>query len=266
MQLPSRSFYDVLGVSPQASQQELREAFLLRSKVVHPDRFDPKTQPAEWQLANELLRELNEAYSALRDPATRASYEHKRSAPRPASTAPRTFVRAAARVARRQVRPQLAAGHAWLRELPRTVQQRLRAREADGIQPQVRVAFGSGWRRMLQSPLRKPRRLSLKHNLYVTPLYLIYTKSREVWYWPITEIRELIECDRALPLPSRLSKALFIFAGAEWETPPLRHDSFLHIQEALQRFQRKANVALRQRDAAYFESEDDFRDLALRTT
>jgi curved DNA-binding protein CbpA len=81
--MSQKTLYDVLGVSAQATDAEIKKAYLLRSKVLHPDRFDQSKQKAEWDLANELLKELNHAYSVLRDRSTRASYDrgHAQSAP-----------------------------------------------------------------------------------------------------------------------------------------------------------------------------------------
>ena len=70
-----KTYYDVLGVSPTASQEEIKRAYLLRSKMLHPDRFDQTRQNAEWQLANELLKELNHAYAVLKEPVARAEYD-----------------------------------------------------------------------------------------------------------------------------------------------------------------------------------------------
>ena len=61
-----KSSYDVLGVTTGASSAEIRTAYLKRVKVLHPDRFDKSSQADEWQLANDMLRELNEAYEQLK--------------------------------------------------------------------------------------------------------------------------------------------------------------------------------------------------------
>ena len=56
-----RDLYTVLGVPVTATQEEIREAYLRVSRVVHPDRFDPARQPIEWKQANEMrcfIREL----------------------------------------------------------------------------------------------------------------------------------------------------------------------------------------------------------------
>jgi hypothetical protein len=55
--------YNLLGVSPGASSQELKTAHRDMAKVWHPDRFahDPRLQ----QKAQEKLKEINEAYDRL---------------------------------------------------------------------------------------------------------------------------------------------------------------------------------------------------------
>jgi curved DNA-binding protein CbpA len=71
----TKNYYSILGVEPTARQEEIRSSYILRSRVLHPDRFDPVRQPTEWNKANEMLAELNEAYSVLRDEKRRASYD-----------------------------------------------------------------------------------------------------------------------------------------------------------------------------------------------
>lgn len=78
--------YSILGVEPTATQEELRDAYLARTRVIHPDRFDPQQQPQEWKKANEMLAELNEAYSILRSPQSRAEYDRIRTGKQRAET------------------------------------------------------------------------------------------------------------------------------------------------------------------------------------
>jgi hypothetical protein len=88
-----KSFYDVLGVSKFASDVEIKKAYILRSKMMHPDRFNQTTQKAEWAMANEMIKELNNAYEVLKYPLNRSSYDRtmgggysQQSAPPPQSS------------------------------------------------------------------------------------------------------------------------------------------------------------------------------------
>ncbi|MEU6686804.1 J domain-containing protein [Streptomyces sp. NPDC046832] len=64
----AQDFYDALGVSRTASQDEIQQAYRKLARKYHPDvNKDPG--------AEERFKDLNEAYSALSDPKTRARYD-----------------------------------------------------------------------------------------------------------------------------------------------------------------------------------------------
>ena len=73
--MAAKSYYDTLGIAPNATAEQIREAYITRSKMFHPDRFDQTKQANEWRLANEMLKELNQAYNVLREPRARAAYD-----------------------------------------------------------------------------------------------------------------------------------------------------------------------------------------------
>ena len=63
--------YNVLGVNEGASNEEIRAAYLSLVKKYHPDKY---TDPDMKQLANEKLKEINEAYDQLtKNPGKTAS-------------------------------------------------------------------------------------------------------------------------------------------------------------------------------------------------
>ncbi len=74
MSQPSQTFYDVLGVSSDASESDLKKAYRQLSLKYHPDRCsDPD--------AAQMMQKVNEAYETLSDPASRQQYDFSLSHP-----------------------------------------------------------------------------------------------------------------------------------------------------------------------------------------
>ncbi|HEX7174606.1 MAG TPA: J domain-containing protein, partial [Pyrinomonadaceae bacterium] len=73
-----------LGLKPDASEQELKNAYRDLAKVWHPDRFahDPRLQ----QKAQEKLKEINEAYEAINSPASGRRHARRPTPPPPSSS------------------------------------------------------------------------------------------------------------------------------------------------------------------------------------
>ena len=65
-----RDYYEVLGVSRDAGEQELKSAYRKLAMQYHPDR-----NPGDKHQAEEKFKELSEAYSVLADPDKRATYD-----------------------------------------------------------------------------------------------------------------------------------------------------------------------------------------------
>jgi len=66
--------YDVLGVDPAISPEDLRRAYVRRARALHPDRH-VASDPARAAQAARAMQDVNEAWRVLRDPGTRASYD-----------------------------------------------------------------------------------------------------------------------------------------------------------------------------------------------
>lgn len=69
------SYYDRLGVTPDATDDEIRRAWLRLARIHHPDA---QPDPASRERAEGTMRSINEAWSVLGDPDRRRRYDDRR--------------------------------------------------------------------------------------------------------------------------------------------------------------------------------------------
>ncbi len=65
----AKSYYEILGISKTASEEEIKSAYKKLAKKYHPD-----LNPGDENAAN-MFKEINEAYETLGDPQKRAAYD-----------------------------------------------------------------------------------------------------------------------------------------------------------------------------------------------
>ncbi len=64
-----RDYYEVLSIAPNASAEEIKEAYRKLAFQCHPDRHQETGE------ANKKMQEINEAYAILSDPIKRREYD-----------------------------------------------------------------------------------------------------------------------------------------------------------------------------------------------
>jgi curved DNA-binding protein CbpA len=100
------TFYEELGVAPDASPEEIRDAFRLFVRLLHPDQH---TDPQLKEIAENQMRKLNRVYAVLSDPESRRQYDEDLeddrvvpiivNSPRPGLRLPRTTLAWSAAIA-----------------------------------------------------------------------------------------------------------------------------------------------------------------------
>jgi curved DNA-binding protein CbpA len=73
-------YYQLLGVTPQASASEIRTAYAKLAREKHPDRF---TDPQAKATAQRAFQEITTAFNALSSPKSRQEYDQQRDKPVP---------------------------------------------------------------------------------------------------------------------------------------------------------------------------------------
>ncbi|MEB3308289.1 MAG: DnaJ domain-containing protein [Cyanobacteriota bacterium] len=96
--------YQLLRVEPDASREQLRQAFRSLSKRFHPDTTDLPAADAE-----RAFRQLQQAYAVLSDPISRERYDSELSRQKPAEASPGPL----RRMPSPEVRRDLSGGE-WL--------------------------------------------------------------------------------------------------------------------------------------------------------
>lgn len=70
------NYYEVLDVSRTATQKDIRRAYLELAQIYHPDRLRSMRQNVR-KRAEDKMKMINKAYTVLRNPVERASYDSK---------------------------------------------------------------------------------------------------------------------------------------------------------------------------------------------
>jgi hypothetical protein len=72
------NYYEDFGLPPTASPEQIREAYKILVRLLHPDQ---QTDPALKRAAEIQMRRINHAYAVLSDPAQRRNYQTEQNRP-----------------------------------------------------------------------------------------------------------------------------------------------------------------------------------------
>lgn len=78
-QLNSRNYYELLGVSRVATEEEIKKAYFNLARKYHPDRFNNTI--SDHGLINEVFNAITTAYRTLSEPDKRKKYDQQLAAP-----------------------------------------------------------------------------------------------------------------------------------------------------------------------------------------
>jgi len=73
--LETATYYEILGIAPDASAQAARDVFHARATLWHPDRFAAESDGGLRLRAYEVYKRIAEAYRVITAPETRKRYD-----------------------------------------------------------------------------------------------------------------------------------------------------------------------------------------------
>lgn len=69
------NLYETLGLSRDATPDQIRKAYRKKALETHPDRLPQGASPAQKSASEEMFRKVNNAYEVLSDPENRKTYD-----------------------------------------------------------------------------------------------------------------------------------------------------------------------------------------------
>ena len=295
--------YSILGVDPAASPEQIRAAYLARSRDIHPDQFDRYSQSREWTSANDRQSELNGAYAVLKDPEKRRAYDQQRR-----STRVHAQRSSSQPLDNDYDGPEFSEGYFRFQDLPPEIQSRLRTRQVNRGQDQFQVLSVPIWRNLAfivlascwfivlyalsggehwsalaaigycaataavsavigWNALAVMRwiRAPVVPAFYVSPLYFIKTGYNSVGYWPIWSFKDFRVTHR-YENGSYKNSVVMLAIHDRWEWMTLSSERQVRrLFDQINDYQQRFVAAAKARDGDYFVEFDDFRCLDRRS-
>ncbi|MBA8667849.1 ankyrin repeat domain-containing protein [Holosporaceae bacterium 'Namur'] len=107
------NYYEILGISQSASQEEIRKAYRTQARICHPDKIKSKDSDIK-QACNDAFLKISEAYETLTDNSKRQIYDIKLTqipATQSSSSEPRMNMKHARNLYEELVRTGISVGY-----------------------------------------------------------------------------------------------------------------------------------------------------------
>lgn len=75
--LPSLNYYQILNVSREASEEDIKKAYFILARKFHPDRFDRSLSEKYGDIVDEIFDKITKAYRVLSSREERRQYDDK---------------------------------------------------------------------------------------------------------------------------------------------------------------------------------------------
>lgn len=293
--MSTKSPYEILDIPRDATPDQIRRAYLQKVKEIHPDNFDQVKQRARWEKANEQLKELNEAYSTLKNQESHGAGATTEAPPPRRQRSPDWDIKLG----------KLKAGMAWFATLPKSIQDRILERTTGTEKNQYSIPLASigknyfflvvllAWFFVLiycgQDPYRwhangqevlpvgtiicavlqawnlcylfRWHKSVLRPHLIITPLYVIRTGFEQIWYWPIWSVTA-VRATHNYTNSAYTSTDLEMKFGQDKQSFTIRpQETYAHLCAMMNIFGRRVDAAKVQDDVRYFHDQDDFREI-----
>ena len=291
--------YEIIGVPEGSDEQTIRQAYLRKVREIHPDNFDQVRDRARWMLANEQLKELNEAYAHIKGQSEAAS---SAGPSRPRGDA----AGAASGDAWRSKLGRLKAGMVWFANLPQSVRERILGRlgshganryviSLSGIIRNyifaailsvwlyvlfIRAAGGESFEEASKAPLLvftsivallqawnichifKWHKSALRPCLLVTPLYFVEVGLDYLRYWPIWTMTKLRGTNNYTN-SSYTGTDVHVEFGSESRAYSFTNEgAYEMLSRTVRQYQQHAAAANSRGDHRFFYEEDDLREVS----
>ena len=174
----SDDLYQMLGIPPNASPSQIKEAYLYKVNILHPDRLAVMPERIR-QMAEDELKKVNAAYEVLSNPARRQQYDKSRGRGTVASSTPSPSYRSPGKLPKPEVHPRTISFDQALAYVPE--KGFFFIRNVGGPYKKVSISTPPEWLKIKKTvPLKDGTRLPMRVDIEAVGIQWEKTYSSEI--------------------------------------------------------------------------------------